>query len=74
MGLLLAILMSVPLGRVSGAHMNPAISLAMWRVSHLRGQLLGSRWINIHKDQIIIIVSLLVGVWLMGKSIYSLVA
>ncbi len=50
-GLLLALLMRSSLGRASGGHMNPAISLAMWRfgvfpanavVSYVTAQLLGS--------------------------------
>ena len=31
------------------------------------------RWIDTHTDQVIIIVSLLVGFWLVGDSIYYLV-
>src|SRR5207245_5929099 len=30
-GLLLSALIKSPLGKISGGHMNPAISLAMWR-------------------------------------------
>jgi hypothetical protein len=31
------------------------------------------RWINSHRDQAIVVISLLLGFWLMGKSIYLLV-
>jgi glycerol uptake facilitator-like aquaporin len=50
-GLLITALMLLPLSRASGAHMNPAISLAMWRYGvlsraamlwYVAGQLLGS--------------------------------
>ena len=30
-------------------------------------------WIDTHKDQVIIVVSLVLGFWLMGKSIYLIV-
>lgn len=50
-GLLLTLLIKSPLGKISGGHMNPAISLAMWRfgvfpaagiIPYAAAQLLGS--------------------------------
>ena len=31
-------------------------------------------WLDTHRDQVIIVISLLLGFWLTGKSIYLLVA
>ena len=38
------------------------------RLGRLRG------WLDSHQDQVIIVVSLLIGLWLMGKSLYLLVS